>query len=98
MTYLFPFGAVLHRLVQEDKLPEKVFVLGVYASAVYASRKKKGQIISQRLTVASAFFGEEFLRSLPFSLALSFGMRYNWGAIPQIGREGDKNEKAFTVA
>ena len=39
MTYLFPFGQKLHPLVQEDTSPKKVFVLGVYASAVHASKK-----------------------------------------------------------
>ena len=36
MTYLFPFGETVKRLVQEDRTPKKVFVLGVYASAVHA--------------------------------------------------------------
>ena len=34
MPYYFPFGQELHPLVQEDKSPKKIFVLGVYASAV----------------------------------------------------------------
>ena len=53
MTYLFPFGQELHPLVQEDRTPKKVFVLGVYASAVHARWKKDGQIICQALAVAS---------------------------------------------
>lgn len=53
MAYLFPFGQELHPLVQEDKSPKKVFVLGVYASAVHARWKKDGQIICQALAVAS---------------------------------------------
>ncbi len=53
MAYLYPFGQVLHPLVQEDKSPKKVFVLGVYASAVHARWKKDGQIICQALAVAS---------------------------------------------
>ena len=28
MQYYFPFGQELHPLVQEDKTPKKVFVLG----------------------------------------------------------------------
>lgn len=32
----FPFGAPLHRLVQQDRSPKRIFVLGVYASAVHA--------------------------------------------------------------
>ncbi|MBR2371188.1 MAG: hypothetical protein IKA82_04130 [Clostridia bacterium] len=53
MAYLFPFGQKLHPLVQQDKSPKKVFVLGVYASAVHAKWKKDGQIICQALAVAS---------------------------------------------
>ena len=37
MPYIFPFGAQLHPLVQVDRTPKKVFVLGVYASAVHAN-------------------------------------------------------------
>lgn len=32
----FPFGQPVHILVQEDRTPKQVFVLGVYASAVHA--------------------------------------------------------------
>ena len=53
MAYLFPFGQELHPLMQEDRSPKKVFVLGVYASAVHARWKKDGQIICQALAVAS---------------------------------------------
>ena len=53
MAYLFPFGQELHPLVQEDKSPKKVFVLGVYASAVHAKWKKDGAVICQALAVAS---------------------------------------------
>lgn len=53
IPYYFPFGQRLHPLVQEDKSPKKVFVLGVYASAVHARWKKDGQIICQALAVAS---------------------------------------------
>ena len=53
MPYYFPFGKELHPLVQEDKSPKKVFVLGVYASAVHARWKKDGKIICQALAVAS---------------------------------------------
>lgn len=53
MAYLFPFGEELHPLMQEDRSPKKVFVLGVYASAVHARWKKDGQIICQALAVAS---------------------------------------------
>jgi hypothetical protein len=32
----FPFGQPAEALVQQDREPKKVFVLGVYASAVHA--------------------------------------------------------------
>ena len=49
MPYYFPFGQELYPLVQEDKSPKKVFVLGVYASAVHARWKKDGKVICQAL-------------------------------------------------
>lgn len=51
--YRFPFGEKLHRLVQEDRTPKKVFVLGVYASAVHARWMKDGTVICPALAVAS---------------------------------------------
>jgi len=53
MPYYFPFGEKLVPLRQEDKSPKKVFVLGVYASAVHAGWKKDGKIICRALAVAS---------------------------------------------
>lgn len=53
MEYYFPFGQKLQPLVQEDRTPKKVFVLGVYASAVHARWKRNGQIVCQALAVAS---------------------------------------------
>ncbi len=53
MEYTFPFGQKLRPLVQEDQTPKKVFVLGVYASAVHAKWKKDNRVISQALAVAS---------------------------------------------
>ena len=53
MSYYFPFGQELHPLVQEDKSPKRVFVLGVYASAVHARWKRDGKIVCQALAVAS---------------------------------------------
>lgn len=53
MPYYFPFGNELRPLVQKDTTPKKVFVLGVYASAVHARWKKNGQVICQALAVAS---------------------------------------------
>lgn len=51
--YRFPFGERLHRLVQEDRTPKKVFVLGVYASAVHARWMKDGIVECPALAVAS---------------------------------------------
>ena len=53
MTYYYPFGETCHPLVQEDRCPKKVFVLGVYASAVHAKWKRDGRIICPALAVAS---------------------------------------------
>lgn len=53
MPYYFPFGNELHPLIQKDQSPKKVFVLGVYASAVHARWKKDGKVICQALAVAS---------------------------------------------
>ena len=53
MPYYFPFGQELYPLVQKDRSPKKVFILGVYASAVHARWKKNGKIICQALAVAS---------------------------------------------
>jgi len=53
MTYLYPFGQQVHTLVQQDRTPKKVFVLGVYASAVHARWKKDGKTICTALSVAS---------------------------------------------
>ena len=51
--YRFPFGEQLHRLAQEDRTPKKVFVLGVYASAVHARWKRNGETVCPALAVAS---------------------------------------------
>jgi len=53
MSYYFPFGSELRPLVQEDRTPKKVFVLGVYASAVHARWKLGEKVICQALAVAS---------------------------------------------
>ena len=53
MEYYFPFGEKLHPLVQQDRSPKKVFVLGVYASAVHARWKRGGKTICPALAVAS---------------------------------------------
>ena len=43
MKYYYPFGEELKRVVQQDRTPKEVFVLGVYASAVHACWRKSGQ-------------------------------------------------------
>ena len=53
MAYFFPFGQELRPLCQQDISPKKVFVLGVYASAIHARWKQQGRIICQALAVAS---------------------------------------------
>lgn len=53
MKYQYPFGEYVRPLVQEDRSPKKVFVLGVYASAVHARWKKGNTIVCQALAVAS---------------------------------------------
>ena len=53
MHYQFPFGEELHVLSQQDRTPKKVFVLGVYASAVHARWLKNGRTVCQALAVAS---------------------------------------------
>lgn len=49
----FPFGEYVKKLEQQDKRPKKVFVLGVYASAVHAKWIKGKETICQALAVAS---------------------------------------------
>lgn len=53
MAYYYPFGEEVHKVVQQDRSPKKVFVLGVYASAVHARWKKDGKTVCQALAVAS---------------------------------------------
>jgi len=53
-NYQFPFGQYLQEVKQTDKTPKKVFVLGVYASAVHAKwYSPNGRMISGALAVAS---------------------------------------------
>jgi len=49
----YPFGEILHPVTQQDRTPKKVFVLGVYASAVHAQWKKGNDIVCRALAVAS---------------------------------------------
>ena len=53
MTYYYPFGEAVHPLTQQDRAPKKVFVLGVYASAVHARWKNGNKIICRALAIAS---------------------------------------------
>ena len=53
MKYFFPFGEAVRPLVQQDRSPKKVFVLGVYASAVHARWKNGNRTVCQALAVAS---------------------------------------------
>jgi hypothetical protein len=53
-TPVFPFGEPLRVVTQQDRTPKKVFVLGVYASAVHAKWvSPEGKLISRALAVAS---------------------------------------------
>ena len=53
MKYYFPFGETVKPLVQEDRTPKKVFVLGVYASAVHARWKNGANTKCNAMAVAS---------------------------------------------
>ena len=54
ITGSYPFGAPLRPLVQQDRSPKKVFVLGVYASAVHAKwLDADGRLLVRALAVAS---------------------------------------------
>ena len=50
----FPFGSVLKKVEQKDKSQKKVFILGVYGSAVHAKWiNPKGRTLVKALAVAS---------------------------------------------
>jgi len=50
----FPFGQIVEKVEQTDKTPKKVFVLGVYASAVHAKWiDAEGKLLARALAVAS---------------------------------------------
>lgn len=53
MDYQYPFGQKVKALVQQDRTPKKVFVLGVYASAVHARWKKDDKTVCTALAVAN---------------------------------------------
>lgn len=51
---IFPFGESVQDVVQKDRAPKKVFVLGVYASAVHARWiNPEGKTLVKALAVAS---------------------------------------------
>ena len=59
----FPFGQPVLPLVQQDRRPQKVFVLGVYASAVHARwRGPDGAEIVKALGHRTGKFGERASR------------------------------------
>ncbi len=43
----FPFGQKVKEVVQKDRIPKQVFVLGVYASAVHARWVQNPRQIAQ---------------------------------------------------
>lgn len=53
MEYHFPFGQIIKPLVQQDRTPKKVFVLGVYASAVHARWIMNGKVRCMAMAIAS---------------------------------------------
>ena len=54
VDYTFPFGQKVRPVLQSDRTPTKIFVLGVYASAVHAAWiSKTGRTIVRALAVAS---------------------------------------------
>lgn len=54
ITGTYPFGAKLRSVVQQDRGPKRVFVLGVYASAVHAKWiGTAGRVLVRALAVAS---------------------------------------------
>lgn len=54
LQYTFPFGQQVHTVEQSDRTPKKVFILGVYASAVHAKwTSETGQTLIQAFAVAS---------------------------------------------
>lgn len=51
--YQFPFGEYVQSLKQEDRTSKKVFVLGVYASAVHARWIRDNKVVAGAIAVAS---------------------------------------------
>lgn len=54
MIGVFPFGSLIKNVIQKDRTPKKVFILGVYASAVHAKWvNPEGKTVVRALAVAS---------------------------------------------
>ena len=54
MIGIFPFGQEVQKVEQEDRSPKRVFVLGVYASAVHTQWvNERGKTLVKALAVAS---------------------------------------------
>ena len=54
----YPFGSPLRRVVQADRTPKRVFVLGVYASAVHAKwYSAEDKLLVRALAVGACFGG-----------------------------------------
>jgi hypothetical protein len=54
LSGIYPFGERLHEVVQQDRGPKRIFVLGVYASAVHARWvDASGRLLIRALAVAS---------------------------------------------
>jgi len=79
-NYYFPFGQPLKLVRQTDRTPKKVFVLGVYASAVHAKwRSPDGEILCYRLAVASEpeiFWRGENTAEIISQITVPAGMGY----------------------
>jgi uracil-DNA glycosylase len=62
-VWTFPFGQQVHEVVQSDRTPKKVFILGVYSSAVHAQWvNPNGKSVVKALAVANEpyiFWGGE---------------------------------------
>lgn len=53
MAYKYLFGSEVLPFVQQDRSPNKIFVLVVHVSAVHARWKKGGRVVCQALIVDS---------------------------------------------
>ena len=73
----FPFGMPIKRLIQKDRSRKRIFVLGVYASAVHARwQGSDGQTLVNALAVASEpeiFWRGEGAKAIIDSISLPEG-------------------------